>query len=572
MALIKCPECKKKISEQSEKCVHCGYPIAELINQNIDEVTKSDETEIMEEEIVKEKKPINKKMLLGIIIGAVLVAICGAIIAYNAMLPKIKATKKFNKAVASVKELNKELEKEIKKSEDFIMNKPSLLDEELLSELENAISDAKAVKETNFKVPSSVEKIEARIKELNAVDYSVVLDNLEQKYNLLDVNAKRYQLVNQPTEAYVIQCLQTVPEIVNISAVTEDNDPNGNLNKLGGYSAAVYFADSRINLDKNISGETLIEQGTDAGGCIEVYTCVEDAIKRRDYLAGFDGGIFASGTHTVIGTVLVRVSDELTATQQKEIEAKVIAALTYLPEYDVKDEQQNEIEEVTTNQSTEQKETTSTNEEKETSSKPTQSTQQSVSRKEQAVNIAISNVNESLTPNDIKKILSNNGFSTDEIDYAVYGGYINWQENISCFVYGLNSDANEIVITKCNKCDRRFYGHQQVCPYMTCGSGSLVWSYYHGYSRSETISKLLNVGFSQSDVDNAMKNFAYGEFIDEKDFSDCIDVSDITCEHSWTQATCQTLSQCTYCGETKGEYAEHEYSQCVCIYCGAEEP
>lgn len=27
MALIKCPECKKEISDKSEKCIHCGYPI-----------------------------------------------------------------------------------------------------------------------------------------------------------------------------------------------------------------------------------------------------------------------------------------------------------------------------------------------------------------------------------------------------------------------------------------------------------------------------------------------------------------------------------------------------------------
>ena len=32
---------------------------------------------------------------------------------------------------------------------------------------------------------------------------------------------------------------------------------------------------------------------------------MEDAEKRRDYLATYDGTIYANGTHTVIGTVLV---------------------------------------------------------------------------------------------------------------------------------------------------------------------------------------------------------------------------------------------------------------------------
>lgn len=27
MALMKCPECSKEISDLAEKCIHCGYPI-----------------------------------------------------------------------------------------------------------------------------------------------------------------------------------------------------------------------------------------------------------------------------------------------------------------------------------------------------------------------------------------------------------------------------------------------------------------------------------------------------------------------------------------------------------------
>lgn len=30
MALIKCPECGKEISDKAENCIHCGYPIASL--------------------------------------------------------------------------------------------------------------------------------------------------------------------------------------------------------------------------------------------------------------------------------------------------------------------------------------------------------------------------------------------------------------------------------------------------------------------------------------------------------------------------------------------------------------
>ena len=30
MALIKCPECKREVSDKAEACIHCGYPIAKL--------------------------------------------------------------------------------------------------------------------------------------------------------------------------------------------------------------------------------------------------------------------------------------------------------------------------------------------------------------------------------------------------------------------------------------------------------------------------------------------------------------------------------------------------------------
>ena len=32
MALIKCPECGKEISDKSKLCIHCGYPLEDTIN------------------------------------------------------------------------------------------------------------------------------------------------------------------------------------------------------------------------------------------------------------------------------------------------------------------------------------------------------------------------------------------------------------------------------------------------------------------------------------------------------------------------------------------------------------
>lgn len=35
MALIKCPECGKEISDKSKACIHCGYPLDRTAKENI---------------------------------------------------------------------------------------------------------------------------------------------------------------------------------------------------------------------------------------------------------------------------------------------------------------------------------------------------------------------------------------------------------------------------------------------------------------------------------------------------------------------------------------------------------
>lgn len=75
-------------------------------------------------------------------------------------------------------------------------------------------------------------------------------------------------------------------------------------------------------------GDTIIEIGTSGGGSIEVYETVDYANTRNDYLASFDGTVISSGSHKVIGTCIVRTSDLLTASNQKNWEQKFTNALT----------------------------------------------------------------------------------------------------------------------------------------------------------------------------------------------------------------------------------------------------
>lgn len=34
MSLVKCPECGKEVSDKSKQCIHCGYPLNEINNNN----------------------------------------------------------------------------------------------------------------------------------------------------------------------------------------------------------------------------------------------------------------------------------------------------------------------------------------------------------------------------------------------------------------------------------------------------------------------------------------------------------------------------------------------------------
>ncbi len=71
MALIKCPECKKKISDQCSNCPHCGYPI-----MKDEEFTNLEEkTPETLESPANNKKPIYKKIWFWIIVGIAVITI-----------------------------------------------------------------------------------------------------------------------------------------------------------------------------------------------------------------------------------------------------------------------------------------------------------------------------------------------------------------------------------------------------------------------------------------------------------------------------------------------------------------
>ena len=76
----------------------------------------------------------------------------------------------------------------------------------------------------------------------------------------LTENIRILEQITAPSKAWVAERLQNVDDILEIQAVTPDNDPNGLLNKEdGGYTACIYFTSTGINVD----GDSPVSKGTD---------------------------------------------------------------------------------------------------------------------------------------------------------------------------------------------------------------------------------------------------------------------------------------------------------------------
>lgn len=221
------------------------------------------------------------------------------------------------------------LQEEISAAESLATTEEVPLDDTVIPSLESAISQAKTIEFTAPSTPSGIEEVNAEIENLKTIDHEADIQALKDAETAVTNSIEQMKLVTNPSEAFVIERLKGIEGIGDISAVTEDNDPNGQLGKAGGYTATVYFTSPLVN-QGDVYGSSVIEKGTDGGGAIEVYADVDDANKRNDYLGAFDGGILSSGSHNVVGTVVVRTSDKLTASQQKQIEAAIIEALTRL--------------------------------------------------------------------------------------------------------------------------------------------------------------------------------------------------------------------------------------------------
>lgn len=272
----------------------------------------------------------SKKKLIITGIAIILIAAIG-IWYFTYKKPYDSAVSKYNAAAEKILKENTNLDKSINEAQKLIDSKKQPLEESVLVNTKESVKKAKKVKMNVPDAPKKINDVKKETKVLEkGVDYSKQLAELQKNTQMLDRSIKQLVQVTNPSQEFVLKALKNIKSINDVKAVTEKNDPNGNLNKAGGYTAAIYFSSSQVD-HSLFSGKDSIDNGADGGGCVEVYKTEKDAEARNKYLAAFDtAGMMNSGSHSVLGTIVVRTSSQLTATQQKKLEKSIIDKLIEL--------------------------------------------------------------------------------------------------------------------------------------------------------------------------------------------------------------------------------------------------
>ena len=280
-------------------------------------------------------------MLLGLLMAASAVMGCSTeelyaevsteVEAYNAAVAAYNdQVAQYNEAVGSIKDENKVLTVELGNAQTAINDDGEPYDGATLVDLKNAMAGLESAKVEEPALLEEEPTVEINA-EMSRDELNQIKEEIAERSAQLDEKAIP-EAPSKPDYANALEELRNaLQSYQTIEAVTEDHDPNGQLNKQGGYIGCIYFRDNQIDSDSlYLEGgeEDVIEIGTVGGGAIEIFQTPEEAEARNQYLAGFDGaGFLSSGSHQVEGTLVVRTSDDLTATQQKELTEKIVAAL-----------------------------------------------------------------------------------------------------------------------------------------------------------------------------------------------------------------------------------------------------
>lgn len=271
-----------------------------------------------------------KKPLLIATAVALVAVLGGGYYYFGVHQPYENAVAQFEAAKSDAESANKDLQVKVDEANGLLKAKATPFDQATFETLEATAAAAETVLVHIPALPDKTADIlksaEVLVAPVNSAAESTALNEAIEAYR---GSVRQQEQITVPNESFVVERLTKVSSAMGVQAVTENNDPNGNLNKPGGYTASVYFTDSQVAAE--VSGVDIVDRGVSGGGCVEVYPTVEDAEKRDAYLANFDGpGVFNPGSHKVYGTTVIRTSEHLTATQQKDLEKQILDRLIEL--------------------------------------------------------------------------------------------------------------------------------------------------------------------------------------------------------------------------------------------------
>ena len=213
----------------------------------------------MEETKVKNN---SKKLIILLVIAiAIITGICIWYFQYKK--PHDQAVADFKTVVASISEKNTELESVIEDAQSIMDAGEPAYDPDSITNLTVAIADAQNSMITIPEMPDKTVDIKSATEELSTpIDYSSAIENISNNKAALENSILQMKQITNPSEAFVIDRIKDIEGITGMQAVTEEHDPNGNLNKQGGYTAAVYFSSEHIN-QSDVYGNDIVDKGTE---------------------------------------------------------------------------------------------------------------------------------------------------------------------------------------------------------------------------------------------------------------------------------------------------------------------
>lgn len=509
MALIKCPECKKKISDQCTLCPQCGYPIKAAAQSENLEIENIEAVEVVN----STKKPFYKKAWVWIVAGVVLLALVLGTVLLLTRNTKPKFDKEGNPVFV---EMTNEVYTNAKEYRGYHV--------QIKGQVFQVIGDNGNTKGIQIWLdPETCEQnlmiyysSDVEIKQDDYIVCTGYIDSLHKYSN--SYGAKLY------VPLVISADLQKATYIDVMAPTTATVTPENLKQEKHGYSISidkVEFSERETRVyatatnngsaTLNIFNPIIVQNG-------------KQYESKSNYEANYDEipfelvtGVSSSGI--IVFPALSTDDFELSIEVMSDAYEEDLRQFTFKITKDAIVVEEPKVDTPAPSQT----------------SSTIQLNSSQKSKNQQAVEATeeIAKLYASVSPELVREILINDyGFTAAHATYGIKNANVDWGLFATTFL----------------------------TDYIDRYSGNVT--------KIDAQNHLISLGFSNDAVDHALGNAQ----VNWAQNSPSQDTAPKTCTHYWKSATCLVLSTCSYCGETRGNYADHKYSKHTCTYCGKEEP